>query len=130
MLGIPYIHNQDSRDVLGLISDEIEMCISQIADYMIDMSINEQSVHWCAHTKQVLSNPFNEFEKQVLDSNIKFFEEFEKLGFSSSFIKFLVEVDLKFVQSKQFYKRKIFFDVVNVAEDLMSGWMNSKFRFE
>ena len=36
---------------------------------MVDLSINEETVHWCGHSQQVLSEPYASFEKYVLAEN-------------------------------------------------------------
>ena len=41
-------------------------------EYMIDLSINEETVHWCGHSEQPLSEPFNSFEKEILAENKKY----------------------------------------------------------
>lgn len=41
-------------------------------EYMIDLSINEETVHWCGHSEQQLSEPFAKLEKYLLDNNQKF----------------------------------------------------------
>lgn len=36
---------------------------------MVDLSINEETVHWCGHSEQILSEPYLSFEKYVLAEN-------------------------------------------------------------
>ena len=36
---------------------------------MVDLSINEETVHWCGHSNQPLSDPFLSSEKVILKEN-------------------------------------------------------------
>ena len=35
-------------------------------EYMVDLSVNEETVHWCGHSSQPLSKPYVTFEKELL----------------------------------------------------------------
>lgn len=38
-------------------------------EYMVDLSINEQSVHWCGHSQHSMSQPFLGFQDYLLAQN-------------------------------------------------------------
>lgn len=41
-------------------------------EYMVDLSINEETVHWCGYSMHNLAQPFLEFQKYVLAENVMF----------------------------------------------------------
>ena len=41
-------------------------------EYLVDLSINEETVHWGGHSKQPLSSPYKLFEKEFLLHNKTF----------------------------------------------------------
>ena len=41
-------------------------------EYLIDISINEQTVHWCGHSDHQLEQPYLNYEQTVIEVSIDF----------------------------------------------------------
>lgn len=66
-------------------------------EYMIDLSINEETVHWCGHSEQILSEPYLSFEKYVLAENKMYLNYIRNLSTDESIKK---EFLLNFYQNE------------------------------
>ena len=45
-------------DVMG---EDLVYCVGEFCDYVMDVSVDEVSVHWCGYTKQKLGVPYTNF---------------------------------------------------------------------
>ena len=54
--------------------DNYETVVMEFNDYLVDISINEQTVHWCGHSDHQMEKPYLEYEKEVVDLSLKFYE--------------------------------------------------------
>lgn len=57
--------------------DNYEMVVMEFNDYLVDISVNEQTVHWCGHSTHQLEQPYLDYEEALTE-------------LSSDFIKSLV----------------------------------------
>jgi ABC-type proline/glycine betaine transport system ATPase subunit len=73
---------------------------------MIDLSINEETVHWCGHSEHKLSRPFNDFVSSFLSYNSNFYQHLDNHVLSdvtqkelhSEIYAFVMQVDFKFLE--------------------------------
>lgn len=49
--------------------EQYQIILVEFAQYLIDLSINQENVHWCGHSEQILSQPYKSFEKYILAEN-------------------------------------------------------------
>jgi hypothetical protein len=41
-------------------------------EYLVDISVNEQTVHWCGHSNHTLEQPYLDYEQAVLSMSRAF----------------------------------------------------------
>ena len=54
--------------------DMYEIIESEFMEYLVDVSVNEHTVHWCGHSEHALEEPYLEFESFFLTYNQRFYE--------------------------------------------------------
>lgn len=57
------------EDYFILSDDLYQTLLVEWVEYMVDVSLNEETVHWCGYSKQLLAQPFLMFQKYVLAEN-------------------------------------------------------------
>lgn len=45
------------------------MVVMEFNEYLVDVSVNEQTVHWCGHSAHQLEQPYLTYESLLLDLN-------------------------------------------------------------
>lgn len=41
-------------------------------EYLIDISVNEQTVHWCGHSNHQLEEPYLAYEQKLVELNAEY----------------------------------------------------------
>lgn len=41
------------------------MLVMEFNEYLVDVSVNEQTVHWCGHSSHQLEEPYLAYEQQL-----------------------------------------------------------------
>jgi len=49
-------------------------------DYLVDISVNEQTVHWCGHSDHQLEQPYLDYETAAVKSTLDFISSFKGSG--------------------------------------------------
>jgi hypothetical protein len=49
--------------------ENYEMLVMEFNEYLVDVSVNEQTVHWCGHSRHQLEQPYLRYEQLLLQLN-------------------------------------------------------------
>jgi hypothetical protein len=55
--------------------DFVHQLLKEYVEYMVDISINEDSVHWCGHSDHEMHVPYQEYSQVVVDSLNEYLEK-------------------------------------------------------
>lgn len=48
------------------------MVVMEFNDYLVDISVNEQTVHWCGHSTHQLEQPYLDYEEALTELSSDF----------------------------------------------------------
>lgn len=76
------IGSGDSASELSLFFDSnlenYEIVVMEFNDYLVDISVNEQTVHWCGHSDHQMERPYLDYESSLIDISKQFIQSLIK----------------------------------------------------
>jgi hypothetical protein len=74
---------------------------------MVDLSLDEVTVHWCGYSKQQLGEPYRGYESRTLAINSQFLDEFLKAVANPHLASQLLQSDTKYAEQNECYSESI-----------------------
>lgn len=90
--------------------ENYETVVMEFNDYLVDISVNEQTVHWCGHSKHQMEEPYLEYEDAVVEMSLNFLSSLARSSgqeLSKEDIFELIKVDADYISNLQIKNRTL-----------------------
>lgn len=87
--------------------ENYEMLVMEFNEYLVDVSVNEQTVHWCGHSRHQLQQPYLKYEQQLLELNRAYCLSLLPTCSASDLRRQLAQIDLEYLSVLQIKNRTL-----------------------
>lgn len=70
------------EDIFDQNPELYNQALKEYIQYIVDISINEYSVHWCGHSEHVMHIPYQQFDRMVIESYQHYINKMERIAVS------------------------------------------------
>lgn len=70
------------EDILNEDPTIYSQLLKEYIEYIVDISINEYSVHWCGHSDHIMHIPYQEFDKMVVENYQTYIDRIQQIALS------------------------------------------------
>ena len=90
----------------------------EVHEYLIDISVNEQTVHWCGHSQHEVEKPYLDYEGVLLKFNSEYLEQMIDPKWSPQEKNEVLTIDMEYLSVLQVKNRTLRHLVRNANQQL------------